>query len=99
MPARATKNIAGMMIRPRKTAKFHCAGLCDRIVKKWTTWRANITPSAASTPKMAAMSQNTFCANDHASARGLSLKYPVNTGMNAAPSAPSPDNRRIRLGI
>jgi len=32
-------------------------------------------------------------------ARGLSLKYPLNTGMNAAPSAPSPDNRRIKLGM
>jgi len=45
------------------------------------------------------MSQNIFCANDHAVARGLSLKYPLNTGMNAAPSAPSPDNRRIKLGM
>src|SRR6202044_1249398 len=59
----------------------------------------NTHPKMATMAKTSAASQNIRCANAQVSCFDLPRKYPVKTGMNDAPNAPSPVMRRIMLGM
>src|SRR6185437_15379613 len=93
------KRIAGKMIRFRWVARLHAAPFAPRNVYMPITCREKIAPRAAITARKSARSQNILSAKVHVS-RGLFVRrYFVNTGMNEAPSEPSPIIRRTSPGI